>query len=152
METLIKVRFKFPSKSASDVAQSMLSDDPPIFEEDVPSEYASIFRAFEFLPEPDELKKVSNVTLDALYEVGSNGLQQLGEAIEELSSLEGMKVFMCHTYEEEIYLSAFLGGTLQAFYNTDAIVESAGVKVDYFDDLKWASKLFSYIDKNNLKP
>jgi hypothetical protein len=79
MEASIILRGKAKSKEHANTVRLMLSDDPPIFEEDIGSEWQFVFHALENIPTPESSKKTGQYGVQCSWLVGGEFLDELAE-------------------------------------------------------------------------
>lgn len=145
MEVQIFIRFEVRDVTAADWVETMLSDDPPIFEDELPESCRYLFDVIEDFHTPDNTKRIAKKIFDISFLMGSSWRSDVQKVLELISSISDKPIW-CYYWmdEDEGFLATSIGkGTIE-IKNWKEDLKSQGIKRSASSDI-WIYKYFSFL-------
>jgi hypothetical protein len=146
MEASIILRGKAKTKEHADAVRSMLSDDPPIFEEDIDAEWGFIFSALENIPTPESLKKIGKTGVQCSWLVGGDYLDELSENIKCFSQAGLINLVGYYWADEHEGFVKQHESSLVSISNWQSLIQDASIKGEPGSD-KWIDSVLAHLSK-----
>jgi len=147
MEAQVFIRFEARDIVAADWVDTMLGDDPPIFEDELPEVYRYLFEVLEDLRTPEGFKRSAKYRFDLSFVMGGSWEENLRSIVKLLSAISDKPIFVYYWMDE---LEGFLVSTKeQKLTNIDNWAEDIkqqGIKKSVTSD-SWIYKYFNFLAK-----
>jgi len=148
MEVFVRTKCQLPDTETTHWVKQMLSEDPPLFDDELPEKYIPIFQAFEDSVPPDKSRFSGKGVLNLEWTLNSSWIDDVRPLLVNLAKIQGVATYTCAAADDDIILVE--GDRYSALIDGNDLAHKAGIKID--SGTTWVNKLLKYLGTNSVQP